>query len=78
MRGQQVLWPGNARMVIGRGWVGRDALGVEHLAAEPERLDAGRDAGVDRDLDQRVAQLVERGAVADRALEVGLELVRRG
>ena len=49
--------------------------------AEAERLDAGRDAGVDRDLDQRVAQLVEGAAVAERTPEVGLELlgpVQRG
>ena len=67
----------------GRGSTSRrrlrsDAFGFEHLAGQPERLDAGRHAGVDRDLDQRVAQLVERAPVAQRAAEVRLELLAAG
>ena len=45
-------------------------------ASEPEGLDTCRHSGVDGDLDQRVAQLVERAPVAQRAAEVRLELLR--
>ena len=55
--------------------LGRDALGLQHLAGQPEGLDAGRDPGVDGDLEQGVPELVQRAAVAQRAAEVGHELL---
>ena len=53
----------------------------ENLPGEPEGLDAGGHAGVDRDLDQGLLQLLHGAAVAHRATEVQLEFlaaVQRG
>src|SRR5688572_24943394 len=49
---------------------------AERFLRDPERVDGRRHAGVDRDLEQHLADLVLSRAVADRAFDVDLELVR--
>src|SRR5262249_61767321 len=48
---------------------------LERLARQPEVLDAGRHAAIDRDLQQHLGDLLLGDAVLDRALHVRLELV---
>src|SRR6266849_1095371 len=48
----------------------------EPLARAAERLDRGRNAGVDRELDEHLADLLLADPVAQRAADVELELVR--
>src|SRR6266571_6818178 len=49
---------------------------LHRLAGEPERLDSRGHAAVHRHLKQDLADLLARAAVGERALHVGLELVR--
>src|SRR6266550_6501735 len=48
----------------------------KHLSRLPERIDAGRDAGIDRDLHEDFADLVLGQPVGQRAADVQLQLVR--
>src|SRR5262245_5927631 len=48
----------------------------ERLARDAHRVDAGRNAAVDGDLQEDLADLLARDAVRERALHVQLELVR--
>src|SRR5258708_1625607 len=46
----------------------------QHLARDPEGLDARGDPRVHRDLDERLLDLLARAAVAQRTAQMGLEL----
>src|SRR5690349_6713142 len=48
----------------------------ESLARDAEGIDARRDAALDRDLQEHLEDLGPRQAVAQRSLDVDLELVR--
>jgi len=59
----------------------RRGTGVElgqHAARDPERLHAGRDAGVHHELDQGVLDLIARATVGQRALEMDLSAPQGG
>src|SRR5687767_14638537 len=60
---------------IGRRVLRRDALFGQDSTTNAEDFHASRNASVDRDLQERFADLVHGAAVADGAAEVQLELV---
>src|SRR5258705_7136395 len=53
-----------------------DPFLLQHLARDAERLDPCGYPRIDRDLDQRVANLLRRTAIANRAAHVQLEFGR--
>ena len=66
----------NRRMILREAdGIPNPVVFVEDFAGQPERPDAGRDATIDGDLQQRVLEFVQGAAVAQRGAEMQLEFI---